>query len=236
MPNDLETGLVAGGITPAAAKIIANAIANLATSQVALGRQYGDATPTRQLRMIDGDTRRYVFTNLDQPADAEFAKALTQRGDLYSPRAAKHTYRDSQPATAKPTLTAASVAEGDYIASRPTTKDEVSQSQVGLDISDRGGQHARLNPATGQVEAVPFLIENDQEQFIEAKFEERPEGTVLKLRLRNLDQMWTVTTSHPNLVTGQVTPTDTGVNLHLNFVGIRGFNDFTNQAFWAWDR
>lgn len=236
MPNDLETSLVQGGVAPAAAKIISNAIANLASSQLAIGRKYGDATPSQQLRMVDGDTRRYVLTNLDQPADPQFARSLTQRGDKYTPAVARHSYRGSQPATAQPTMTAQAVADGDFIAVQAQTKDEVAQSKVGLNVVQKGGQHARLNPATKEVESVPFLVENDQEQFIEAKFEERPEGTVLKLRLRNLDQMFTVTTSHPDLISASFTPSNTGVTLNINLIGIKSFNDLQNDPLWAWDR
>lgn len=236
MPNDLEGSLVEGGITPAAAKIISNAIANLASSQVALGRQYGDATPSQQLRMVDGNTRRYVLTNLDHPTDSRFASSIARRGDRYRPRDTRHPYEGSQPATAQPTLTTTSVAEGDYLSVASSTKDSVSQSKVALKVTPQGGPHARLNPATGSVESVPFLVDNAHEQFIEASFEERADGTVLKLRLRNLDKLFTVTTSHPNLIEGSVTPTDTGVALNITLKGIRGFNDITNSPLWAWDR
>lgn len=236
MSSDLEGSLVKGGVTPAAAKIISNAIANLASSQLALGRQYGDATPSRQLRMVDGDARKYVLTNLDHSSDAQFASSLSRRGDRYRPRDTRHPYEGSQPATAQPTLTTTSVAEGDYLSAAPATKDSVSQTKVGLRVSKQGGAHARLNPATGAVESIPFLVDNAHEQFIEASFEERPDGTVLKLRLRNLDKLFTVTTSHPNLIEGTVTPTDTGVALNITLKNIRGFNDITNSPLWAWDR
>lgn len=236
MPNDLETGLITGGLTPAAAKIISNAIANLASSQVSLGRRYGDATPVQQLRMVDANTRRYVLTNLDQPSDEQFARSLGQRGDKYAAASPQHTYRDSQPAAANPTLTTPAVSGSGYISATPATTDAVSQSKVGLNVTSRGGQHARLNPATGQVEAVPFLVENDQEQFIEAKFEERQDGTVLKMRLRNLDQLFTVTTSHPNLITASITQTNTGYNLNINLINIGAFDDLQADRLWAWRR
>lgn len=236
MPSDLETSLVSGGITPAAAKIISNAIANLASSQLSLGRSYGDATPAKQLRMVDADTRRYVMTNLDHQNDASFARALSGRSDRYSPNSNGHPYEGSQPATAQPTLTAQSVATGDYMAVSPQTQDSVAQSKVGLNVVAKGGSHARLNPNTREVEAVPFLVENDQEQFIEAKFEERADGTVLKLRLRNLDKMFTVTSSHPNLIEASVTPTNTGINLNITLKTIVAVTDLYGRAIWAWDR
>ena len=118
----------------------------------------------------------------------------------------------------------------------PGTENSVAQSKVGLKVKNQGGQHARLNQATGTIEAVPFFIDNDQEQFIEAKFEERPEGTALKLRLRNLHKLFQVTTSHPTLITGSFTQTTQGINLHISLTGIAGFNDLQGDPLWAWTR
>lgn len=236
MASDLETNLVAGGISPAAAKILANAIANVASSRTDIGRRYGDSTPTQQLRMVTSDTRRYLLGNLDQPRDGAFRRRQRSPDGKYRPRDTSHTYSGSQPSTANPTLTDGAVADGDYVSSTQTTANSVAQSKVGLKVTEKGGQHARLNPATKAVEAVPFLVENDQEQFIEAKFEERPEGTVLKLRLRNLDKLFTFTTNKPDLITGTFTPTATGIALAVNLNGIQSYNDLQNDPFWAWER
>ena len=233
MPTDLEGSLVEGGISPAAAKVIANAIANVASSQLSLGRRFGDATPTAQLRMIDGDTRRYLLPNLDHNARTSAAPPTRDR---WAPRDTAHPYEGSQPATGQPTLTTQSVSAGDYMSVAPGTENSVAQSKVGLKVKNQGGQHARLNQATGTIEAVPFFIDNDQEQFIEAKFEERPEGTALKLRLRNLHKLFQVTTSHPTLITGSFTQTTQGINLHISLTGIAGFNDLQGDPLWAWTR
>lgn len=188
MASDLENSLVDGGISPAAAKIISNAIANASSSQLALGRRYGDATPVDQLRMVSPDTRRYLLDNLDQPRDGRFAKAPAASGH-YVPRDTSHTYTGSQPATAQPTLSTPSVKAGDFIAVGSGTKDSVSQSTVSLRINQLSGQHARLNLGSKTVEAVPFSVEIDQEQFVEASFEERASGTVLKFRFKNVQQL-----------------------------------------------
>lgn len=233
MASDLEGSLVEGGITPAAAKVIANAIANAASAQLALGRRFGDVTPARQLRMVDGDTRRYLLPNLDHdPRNI----ATLRTSDRWQPRSTSHPYDGSQPATAQPTLTTQSVKAGDYLSVSPATENSVAQSKVGLKVKNQGGQHARLNPATGAIEAVPFLIENDQEQFIEARFEERSEGTVLKLRLRNLDKLFTVTTSHPALISGDFSATPEGVQLAITLHGIAAFDDLQGDDLWAWSR
>lgn len=187
MASDLEQNLINGGVTAAAAKVLANAIANAASAQLAIGRRYGDATPREQLRLVDSDARRYVLTNLDQTAPAAPMTA-SRSGDIYTPRDTRHPYADSQPATAQPTLTAPAVKPGDYIDVSVGTKDSVAQSTISARIASKGGQHARLNPATKAIDAVPFSVEVAQEQFVEASFEERATGTVLKIRLKNLQQ------------------------------------------------
>ena len=144
MASDLETNLVNGGISPAAAKILANAIANVASARTDIGRRTADATP-QQLRMVDGDTRRYLLGNLDQPRDGGFRRESRSPSGKYTPRDTSHTYADSQPASANPTLTAQTVAEGDYITAKHAVTDSVSQSQVGLKVQQKGGNHARLN-------------------------------------------------------------------------------------------
>lgn len=187
MPNDLENSLIYGGVSPAAAKIIANAISNASTSQLDIGRRYGDATPVEQLRLVTPETRKYLLTNLDQPRDGRFSRDSSRSGQ-YQPRDTSHTYDGSQPAAAQPTLTTPSVTEGDYITAKQAATNSVAQAQVGLRVTQKGGTHARFNAATKAVEAVPFSVECDQEQFVEAAFEERPEGTVLKIRFKKFQQ------------------------------------------------
>lgn len=235
MASDLETNLVAGGLTPAAAKIIANAIANVASPRTEIGRRYGDSTPTQQLRMVTPEARKYLFYNIDQPRDGGFRRGQDRQTGEYTPRDTSHTYDSSQPASA-PTLTVPAVAEGKYVSSTQATKDSVAQSKVGLRVSEKGGQHARLNPATGAVEAVPILIESDQEQFIEANVVERPDATVLKLRLRNLDKLFTVTTSHPALISGAFSATNEGAKLHITLTDIKGYDALDGRNIWAWER
>lgn len=186
MGSDIESGLVNGGLAPAAAKIVANAIANLSSEQLRLGRQLQDATPAKQLRMISPDSRKYVFTNLDHTKEDPFARSLgSKRGQFESPDR-NHPYQDSQPASASGTISTPAVKEGDFIAVSSTSKDSVKQATISLRINDFGGRHARINHSTKAVDSVPFSVEVDQEQFVEAKFEERPNGTVLRITLKNL--------------------------------------------------
>ena len=176
MPSDLEANLILGGISPAAAKIISNAIANSASPRLSTGRQSEDATPTQSMRMIDSDTRRYLLTNLDYPS------SKTSPTDRYSPKNGDHPYANSQPASASPTLSTPSVAAGKYVSSTTQTTNGVAQTGLTLRIAERGGTHARLNPGTGEIEAVPFLVEVDPKNRLEATVEERPNATVIKLR------------------------------------------------------
>ena len=184
MPSDLENNLVEGGITPAAAKLIANAIDNAATGRLSIGRQLNDATPTDRMRMIDSDTRRYLLTNLDHPVDSPFRQRIRSTAGQYTPRNTTHPYESSQPASASPTLKTPSVKAGKFMSVGAATTDDVAQSEVTLNIKGRGGKHARLDPATGAVESVPISVEVEPKEYLEATVEERPEGTVIRIRLK----------------------------------------------------
>ena len=179
MASDLEMSLVNGGLKPSLAKVIAGAIDNIATPKYTRGRAFGDNTPAAQLRMVTSDTRRYVLTNLDSSRDSS---SLAQ----YQPKDTSHPYQDSQPATSQGTLATPAVAAGDYCTVSQATKDSVSQAIVGLKTSDLGGRHARIDVATQAIQTVPCSVEVAQDQGVEARFEERPDGTVLKIALKNL--------------------------------------------------
>lgn len=167
MASDLESTLVDGGITPAAAKAIANAIENAASAQLSLGRQYGDATPRDKLRMVDRDTRRYLLTNLDH------------QGAFGT----KHPYESSQPATAQATLATPPVRGEGYVKVTNTPVDSVQQSQVDLNVQDLGGQHARMNPRNGAIETVPFSVEIEPKGLLEAEVSEESGRTVINIKI-----------------------------------------------------
>lgn len=184
MPSDLENSLIEGGISPAAAKTISNAIDNAATGRLSLGRQLADATPAERMRLIDSDTRRYVLTNLDHPKDAAFRQRLGSTASQYRPRDTAHPYEGSQPAAPAPTLRTPAVKAGKFVTVGAATTDDVAQSEVTLNIKNRGGKHARLDQATGAVESVPISVEVEPKEYLEASVEERPEGTVIRIRLK----------------------------------------------------
>lgn len=176
MASDLEGSLIEGGISPAAAKIISNAISNLATGRLNIGRQLEDATPVDRMRLIDPDTRRYVLTNLDYPS----ATKPTRRD---ARKAQQHPYQDSQPATSNPTIATPGVKAGKFVAVGRETTNEVSQAEVSLNVKQMGGQHARLNPGSGAVEAVPISIEFEPKGLLEGEVVEEAGKTVIKVRV-----------------------------------------------------
>lgn len=177
MASDLESSLIDGGVSPAAAKVISNAIANVATGRTNIGRQLADATPAKSMRMIDSDTRRYVLTNLDYPARQAVSPTL--------PKGDQHPYTGSQPASSNPTLNTPSVKAGSFVSVARGAENEVAQAEVSLDVRRMGGQHARLNHATGAVEAVPISVELEPKGLLEAEVVEESGKTVIRIRIVN---------------------------------------------------
>lgn len=186
MPSDLENNLIRGGVSPAAAKLISNAIDNAATGRLSIGRQLEDATPTDKIRLIDGDTRKYVLTNLDYPHDSTFRSRIRSTASQFSPRSTGHPYEDSQPAASSPTLNTPAVKGGKFVSVGTSRADDVAQAEVTLNIRPRGGSHARLDQATGVVDSVPISVEVEPKEYLEATVEERPEGTVIRIRLKGV--------------------------------------------------
>lgn len=183
MPSDLEVQLINGGVTPMAAKVISAAIANLTSGKVSLGRSIEDATPADKMRMITRETRDYILPNLDYASDKRFSPS-----PAFSPRNTRHPYEDSQPATGNPTISTPATKAGKYMAVASSTTNSVAQSEVSLRVAHRGGSHARLNPATGEIESVPLLVEADPKNSVEAVVEERPDATVIRLRMLPIPQ------------------------------------------------
>ena len=184
MPSDLESSLIDGGISPAAAKILSNAIGNAASGKTYTGRQTEDATP-QSMRMIDRNARRYVLTNLDHGSDERFRQRLVRAGVQFTPHASPHPYSGSQPSSANPTLSTPTVSPGKFISSTQKTTNDVAQSEVGLNVEDLGGEYPRLNKATGMVESVPFLVEIEPKGLFEGQVVQENGKTILRLTLTN---------------------------------------------------
>ena len=192
MASELENQLVDGGISPSAAKIIANAIDNAATGRLTTGRQMSDNTPVQRMRQINAADRRNLFSNLDYSDSVPLSDRLAVDSTFQNPFK-DHPYRDRQPATSNPTLETATVKAGNYVEVGQNTEKEVAQAEVGLKVEEKGGEHARVNKATGAVENVPFLVRCHPEKLIEAQFIEEEGQTVLDIRLKNLDMAGTIT-------------------------------------------
>lgn len=183
MASDLEGDLVKGGLSPALAKIISNAIGNVATARLALGDNAADATPAAQMRLITSDTRKYLLTNLDHPTDSPFRQSVRSRGVPYAPRDTSHPYADSQPASTNPRIDTRAVKAGRYVSVEAAKTNEVSQSEVTLNVRHMGGTHARFNPATGAIESVPIVLAFEPEGLLEGEVVEEAGRTVIKLRV-----------------------------------------------------
>lgn len=181
MADDLELSLVDGGLSPAIAKVVANAITTSQTSQVRRGQQFVDSTPIQKMRLITSESRKYLFPNLDQRSGAA---AFSSAKGVYQSPSSDHTYRNSQPLSASPTVSTPSVVGGRYMSASPASSGRVSQSVVGLNVREFGGRHARLNSSGGVVESVPIRVEVDQKDRLEAVVEERSDATVIRLRFR----------------------------------------------------
>jgi hypothetical protein len=193
MQNDLEVSLIDGGLPAAAAKILSNAIGNAATGRMSRGRATEDSTPSNTMRLVGRDDRRYMLSNLDHPAEDKFKYRLDNAGNQYTPRDLVHPYEGSQPSSAKPTISTPSVKSGGFIASEIATTNDVAQSKVSLDTEDKGGQHARVNRATGRVETVPISVECYPERLIDAEVVEEAGKTVIRIRLKNLNKAGLIT-------------------------------------------
>lgn len=160
--NALIQALIDGGITPAASRIIANALANAATPQFSRSRDIADATPQDQLRLIDGDTRKYLLTNLDYSSEAPYQSRLQAKPGQYAGGPVDHPYKDSQPVAPVPPLSQNAVAGGDYIAVDNSVRDNAQVATVSLKLGNKSGPHLRINPATKSAEAVPLIFNSPQ--------------------------------------------------------------------------
>jgi len=160
--TDLMISLVEGGLTPAAARAISNALANAATPQYSQSRDVADATPREQLRLIDSDTRRYLLTNLDFSNESPYQASLQANPGQYAGGPADHPYKDAQPVAPVPPLSQNSVTGGDFISVDNTVRDNAPVASVSLKLGVKSGPHLRINSATKSVEAVPITFNSPQ--------------------------------------------------------------------------
>lgn len=188
--GDLVSSLIEGGISPAAASIIANALANASSPQFSSGNDRVDSTPAEQLRLITADTRRYQLTNLDYTPAEPFQKRLSGNVNAYAGGPSDHPYKDSQPVSPTPPLAQPAVRGSDYITVKNIVERNSNISEVSLDLRrDTGGRHLRLDPSTKSIESVPFIATPEVPRYLASEFRETENGTELVHGLRNLATM-----------------------------------------------
>ena len=177
--------LIDGGIQPAAARVIANALANAGTPQFSQSRDLSDQTPATALRMIGRDTRKYQFTNLDYSTEEPYERRLRTSPGQYQSGFTDHPYKDAQPVAPVPPLSKAAITGGEYVKVDNTVQDGAPLATVNLKLNSRAGTHLRINPATNSVDAVPLSFGSPQ-GLVTADVTERSDSTSVELAVRGL--------------------------------------------------
>ena len=192
--GNLVAALIAGGLSAAAARVVANAIANASTPQFSRGGDVADATPSEELRMIAPDARRYQFTNLDYSPEAPRQQRLQSYPGRFAPADADHPYKDAQPVQPVPPLSGASVEGGDYITVENMVKDNAPLARASLKLSLTPGTHLRINRKSMSCEAVPITTSSPQ-GLVTATIEEASRATNIEMAVRQLQPQSIVTAS-----------------------------------------
>lgn len=181
----LVQALIDGGISAAAARLIANALANAATPQRSQARDVSDQTPVEQLRMIDRDRRLYQFTNLDYSSEDPYERTLRSNPGQYASPITDHPYKDAQPVLPVPPLSQARISGGQYIRVDNSVESGAPLATVGLNVVQSTGTHLRVNQATNAVEAVPLSFTSPQ-GLVTAEATEASDRTAIELQVRSL--------------------------------------------------
>lgn len=183
--GNLVQALIDGGISPAAARVIANALGNASTPQFSQSRDVSDQTPGTQLRMVTSDDRKYQFQNLDFSSEDPYERTLRANPGQYVPGTSDHPYKDSQPVLPVPPLSKPRVVGGNFIKVDNSVEDNAPLTTVNLNVSQSPGSHLRLNRATNSVEAVPLEFSSPQ-GLVTATVEEVSGSTAIELAVRSL--------------------------------------------------
>lgn len=183
--GQLVQALIDGGVQPAAARVIANALANAGTPQFSQSQDLSDQTPSTALRMIDRDTRKYQFTNLDYSTEEPFERRLRTSPGQYQSNYTDHPYKDAQPVAPVPPLSKASIIGGEYVSVDNTVQDGAPLATVNLKLNSRAGTHLRINPATNSVDAVPLSFGAPQ-GLVTADVSEKTDSTAVEIAVRGL--------------------------------------------------
>jgi len=172
--------LIDGGMSASSAKQIANAIANGFTPNQTNSQDTVDSTPRTAMRLIDSDSRKYLFSNLDYADEKPYRDALAANPGQYVSDLKDHPYKDSQPAAQISSLQTPTVAGGSYVDVTQATQDSTSVNTVSLRVQNLGGTHLRINQATNTVEAVPLVFKSPQ-SIVNATVTESADATTVTL-------------------------------------------------------
>lgn len=183
--GQLVQALIGGGVSPAAARVIANALANSNTPQFSSSRDLSDQTPAEQLRLITPDTRRYQLTNLDYSREQPYQSSLESYPGRYTQETSDHPYKDSQPVLPAPPLSAPRIIGGSYTEISDATVDGAQQTRIGLKIAKNTGSHLRANQATNSLDAVSIEISAPQ-GLVTAEVIEEADKTTIQLQVRGI--------------------------------------------------
>lgn len=182
--GNLIQNLISGGMAAPVAKLIANAIANANTGQLSKGADSVDSTPSLAMRMIDADTRRYQFPNLDYSPDKPYQDTLGNSPVQYADATSTHPYQDAQPVKSAPPLSQPAIKGGAYVDAAPGVENNASQTTINLRIKQGDGTHLRLNPATNSIDSVPLTF-NFPQGIVAGSVSETDAGTEITLSVPN---------------------------------------------------
>lgn len=184
----LVQALIDGGVSAAAAQIIANALANANTPQLSQARDVSDQTPVEQLRLIDRDSRLYQFNNLDYSSEDPYERVLRGNPGQYTSSTSDHPYKDAQPVLPVPPLSRPRINPGLYTKVDNTVESGAPLSTIGLNVVKSLGPHLRVNQSTNTVEAVPLAFTSPQ-GLVTAASTEASDSTSIELQVRSLSSM-----------------------------------------------
>lgn len=183
--GDLINSLIEGGISPTAARLIANAIGNAKSPSFSRGNDTADVTPTEQLRLITSDDRRYTLTNLDYTPAKPFQDRIENAPNQYQGAPDDHPYKDAQPLRSAPPLSAPPVRSGKFINVEQSVESNSGVSTVSLNVRGDQGRHPRMDTAAGVVDLVNMAARSESPKFLSAEVQESDASTDLVVSLRN---------------------------------------------------
>ena len=182
---DLEGSLAASGLPASAAKLIANALANLDSPRTTTGENRMDSTPSQALRMIDADARRYRFTNLDQRSNAVARRAARNRDTNFLLNEFQHPYDNTQPIKGGESITRDRVEAGKFVSVAKSVDDGTVSYEVGLEVQG-SGQFVGVNQTRDVLRTLDFSVTSGDPATIKAVPNKQENSTNIAISPINL--------------------------------------------------